>query len=167
MSLAQEANGDGAPVRAPTRAAVRAKPRSRVVRRQIPTLSSRSGIADDLEPGTPFAMPRPQRPIFPSRVFDIRDHGAIEGGDTDCTAAIAKAIKACARSGGGRVLIPPGVFLTGCIHLRSNVELHLAQGATLRFSTQPQDYLPAVFVRWSGLECYNFSPFIYARDCDN
>jgi polygalacturonase len=49
----------------------------------------------------------------------------------------------------------------------SNVNLYLEKGAVLRFSTQPADYLPVVFTRWEGIECYNYSPLIYACHCEN
>lgn len=113
----------------------------------------------------PFKMQRFRAPRFPDRVFDIRDHGAVP--QADCSAAIAAAIAMCAHSGGGRVLIPAGLWLTGPIHLQSNVELHLADGAQVRFSPEPERYLPAVFVRWGGFECFNYSPLIYAHDCSN
>ncbi|HRK32475.1 MAG TPA: glycoside hydrolase family 28 protein, partial [Tepidisphaeraceae bacterium] len=92
-----------------------------------------------------------------------REHGAKPG--QDCTRAIADAIKSAVSQGGGRVLIPEGNWLTGPIHLASNIDLHLSRGATLRFSDDPDRYLPAVFVRWAGQECYNYSPLIYARGC--
>ena len=92
---------------------------------------------------------------------------SVADGKTDCTRAIATAIAACAQAGGGRVLIPPGQWLTGPIHLHSNIDLHIARGATVRFSADPDRYLPPVLVRWGGQECLNFSPFIYANDCDN
>ena len=160
MSLAQQAEGDGA--RAGTTARQQPRRRRPPVRREIaPQPEAGPGIP------APFPMPALSNPVFSDRVFDIRDYGAVPDATTDCTAAIAKTIKACSRAGGGRVLVPPGTWLTGCIHLKSNIELHLADGATIRFSDEPKHYLPAVFVRWSGLECYNYSPFIYARDCDN
>jgi polygalacturonase len=115
----------------------------------------------------PFDMPPIQRPMFPDRVVDIRDHGAVADGKTLNTTAIANAIAACAQRGGGRVLVPAGVWLSGAIHLRSNIDLHLEKGAVLRFSTNPHDYLPVVFTRWAGFECYNYSPLIYARGCRN
>jgi polygalacturonase len=65
------------------------------------------------------------------------------------------------------VLIPPGEWLTGPIHLKSGIDLHLAEGARLRFSADPKQYLPPVFVRWGGQECFNYSPLIYARGCRN
>src|SRR5450432_78669 len=102
-------------------------------------------------------------PQFPARDFVITDFGAVAGGSNDCTAAIARAIDACAAAGGGRVVVPAGEFLTGAIHLKSNVDLHLAAtNSVLKFSTDPKAYLPVVFTRFEGTECYNFSPFIYA-----
>ncbi|WP_404338237.1 glycoside hydrolase family 28 protein [Sphingomonas sp. MMS12-HWE2-04] len=101
-------------------------------------------------------------PVFPAREFDITGHGAKGDGTTLNTAAIASAIEACSRAGGGRVLVPAGRFLTGAVHLKSNVNLHLAEGATLLFSTDPADY-PIVFTRWEGIELMNYSPLVYAR----
>ncbi|MDV3455718.1 glycoside hydrolase family 28 protein [Sphingomonas sp. HF-S4] len=105
-------------------------------------------------------------PVFPPRTFDITAHGARGDGTTLNTAAIAGAIAACAAAGGGRVLVPAGDFLTGAVHLKSNVELHVAKGATLRFSTDPAQY-PMVFTRWEGIELINYSPLIYAYKARN
>lgn len=110
-------------------------------------------------------MPQLARPVFPDRVVNIRDHGAAADGVTKNTAAFARAIQACADAGGGRVLVPAGRWFTGPIHLRSHVELHLAADAEVIFSDRPEDYLPVVLVRVGGIELYNYSPFIYARDC--
>lgn len=68
---------------------------------------------------------------------------------------------------GGSVVIPPGEWHTKKIHLKSNVNLHIAEGATLLFSAEPKDYLPAVYSSWEGLECYNYSPLIYAFGLKN
>jgi unsaturated rhamnogalacturonyl hydrolase len=76
--------------------------------------------------------------------------------------AIARAMDACVEKGGGRIVFPKGDFLTGPIRLKSNVELYVAKGATLKFSTDAKAYLPAVFTRFEGIECYNYSPLIYA-----
>ena len=100
-------------------------------------------------------------PTFPNRIFDITKFGARADGTTLNTAAIAKAIAECAKAGGGRVLVPAGTFLTGAIHLKSNVELHVSEGATLKFDTNPSSY-PMVFTRWEGMELMNYSPLIYA-----
>ena len=115
----------------------------------------------------PFDMPQLQRPVFPDRVVNITDHGATPGGEVKNTAAFAAAISALEKLGGGRVLVPAGTWLTGPIHLRSNIELHLAEGAVVKFSDVIEDYLPVVFVRGGGIEFYNYSALIYARDCQN
>ncbi len=102
-----------------------------------------------------------RRPRFPPRVFRVTDFGAVGDGTTKNTAAFAAAIAACHRSGGGHVVVPAGSFLTGAIHLLSNVDLHVTSGATILFSQDPNDDLPVVFTRWQGIELMNYSPFIY------
>ncbi len=67
----------------------------------------------------------------------------------------------------GTVEVPRGAWLTGAIHLKSDVNLHLAEGAVLRFSTDPKHYLPLVFTRWESTECMNYSPLIYAFEQTN
>jgi polygalacturonase len=110
---------------------------------------------------------RIQPPGFPERDFDITKYGAAAGGQRDCTEAIRDAVAACSAAGGGRVVVPRGVFLTGAIHLKNNVNLHVAEGATLLFSLDPKHYLPLVFTRWEGTECMNYSPLIYAFEATN
>jgi polygalacturonase len=113
----------------------------------------------------PEILRRIQAPVLPKRDFPITRYGAKPG--ADCTDAFAKAIAACAAAGGGRVVAPEGVSLSGPIHLRSNVNLHVPRGATIRFLTDPARYLPLVFTRWEGMECMNYSPFIYAFEARN
>jgi polygalacturonase len=103
-----------------------------------------------------------RRPWFPPRNFPVTGFGAVGDGTTKNTAAFAAAIAACHRSGGGHVVVPPGTFLTGAIHLLSNVDLHVESGATILFSQDPNDYLPVVFTRWQGIELMNYSPFVYS-----
>jgi polygalacturonase len=110
----------------------------------------------------PEILKRIKPPVFPRRDFDITRFGAVADGKTDCTEAFRRAIAACSRAGGGRVVVPAGSFLTGAIHLKSNVNLHVASGATIQFSQDPAKYLPLVFSRWEGMELMNYSPFIYA-----
>ncbi|HVU36771.1 MAG TPA: glycoside hydrolase family 28 protein [Opitutales bacterium] len=107
-------------------------------------------------------LARIHAPEFPARDFLITDYGAKADGSTDCTDAIRRAIEACHAAGGGRVIVPQGVFLTGAVHLLSNVNLHLDDGATLKFSADPAKYLPVVLTRFESIECLNYSPFIYA-----
>lgn len=104
-------------------------------------------------------------PEFPKRDFPITDFGAQPG--KLATDAIRSAIDACHTAGGGRVVVPAGEWLTGAIHLKSNVNLHVSAGATLKFSTNPEHYLPVVHTRWEGVEVMNYSPFIYAYEQEN
>ena len=101
-------------------------------------------------------------PVFPDRVFPVTKYGAIGDGVRDCTAAFRDAVAACVAAGGGQVLVPAGRYLSGAIHLRSRVNLHLADGATIAFSRNPDHYLPVVFTRWEGVELMNYSALIYA-----
>jgi polygalacturonase len=105
-------------------------------------------------------------PKFRDRKFNIVDFGAVGDNETDCTKAFADAIAACNAAAGGRVVVPQGEFATGAIHLRSNVNLYVAKGATIRFSRDPRAY-PLVFTRWEGTELMNFSPFVYAFEQEN
>ncbi len=107
-------------------------------------------------------LQRIQPPTFPERDFDVTQFGAKGDGLADCSVAFRKAIDECSRAGGGRVVVPKGEFLTGPIHLKSNVNLHLAEGAVIKFHRDPKRYLPLVFSRWEGVECMNYSPLIYA-----
>lgn len=115
----------------------------------------------------PSILARIKAPQFPPRDFLITNYGGRPGDDNDNTEAIRKAIEACNRAGGGRVVIPPGVFHAGAIHLKSNVNLHLSEGATLKFSPDPAKYLPVVYTRFEGTECMNYSPLIYAFEQEN
>jgi polygalacturonase len=65
------------------------------------------------------------------------------------------------------VVFPEGAFLTGAIHLKSGVNLHVPKNATLPFNRHPKLYLPLVFTRWEGTECMNYPPFIYAFEQSN
>jgi polygalacturonase len=112
----------------------------------------------------PEILARIRPPTFPVRDFPLTDFGGRGDGTSDDTGPIRAAIEACHRAGGGRVVVPPGDWLTGPIHLRSRVNLHVQAGATLRFHTDPARYLPQVFTRWEGVELMNYSPLVYAID---
>lgn len=79
--------------------------------------------------------------------------------------AVQAVVDACADAGGGVAAVPEGDWFSGAIHLKSHVRLQLDEGAVIHFSGNYRDYLPVVFTRWEGTECYNYSPLIYAKDC--
>jgi polygalacturonase len=82
----------------------------------------------------PFKMPAPELPAIPQRTDSITTYGAIGDGETLNTKAIQQTINTCADNGGGKVVIPAGLWLTAPIELKSNIELHLDEGAILLFT---------------------------------
>ncbi len=102
-------------------------------------------------------------------VFFIRDYGAIGDGTTLNTVPVQAAINACAESGGGKVIIPSGKYLTGTIILKSNVELHFERNATLMGSTHHEDYplQPLPEYRSHKDQLGGFYALIYAEGAEN
>ena len=104
-----------------------------------------------------------QKTSFPDRTYSITDFGAKPDTPLEpCHEAINLAIITCSLEGGGTVVVPEGTFYCGPITLKSNVNLHISEGATLKFDTNQNLYFPAVLTRWEGLDCYNAHPLIYA-----
>ena len=106
-------------------------------------------------------------PVFSDKVYDVTSYGAVGDGKIDCTEAFKSAIDECNKNGGGKVIVPEGSYLTGPIHLKSNVNLHISENAVVLFSKDISKYLPVVFTRWEGVECMNYSPLIYAYEQEN
>ncbi|MBB5353644.1 unsaturated rhamnogalacturonyl hydrolase [Haloferula luteola] len=130
-------------------------------------LTSSTALSALISPGWQDIDPilkRIQAPSFPNRDFTITDFGAQP--HAPATQAIRDAVEACHQAGGGRVIIPPGRWLTAAVILRSNVNLHLVQGATLEWNFDLDDY-PLVLTRFEGMDCMNYSPLIYAIDQEN
>jgi unsaturated rhamnogalacturonyl hydrolase len=115
----------------------------------------------------PSLLEKIEEPSFPYRTFPVTDFGAVADDELPDGEAIRKAIRACHKAGGGTVLVKGGTFRSGAIHLLSNVNLHVAEGTTIQFSTDPEDYLPLVRTRYEGSELKNISPLIYAFEQEN
>ena len=96
-------------------------------------------------------MPQVERPTIPVRAVDIRDFGGVGDGFTLNSEAFAKAIDALTEVGGGRLVVPTGVWLTGPITLRDNIDLHIRPDAVLLFSTD-RDLYPIVETVFEGLD---------------
>jgi polygalacturonase len=123
--------------------------------------------AETLKIDAPFDMPALTVPAFADKSFDITNYNAVGDAKTINTKAFANAIAACSKAGGGKVIVPAGKWLTGPIHFKSNVNLHISEGAEVLFSTDFNAYLPVVLSRYEGIELYNYSPCIYANGCEN
>ncbi len=111
----------------------------------------------------PFEMPEIALPEFPERALNVTDFGAIGNGLTMNTTAINNAIKACSQSGGGTVIIPRGLWLTGPLELANNVNLHLQNGALVIFSPNRSDY-PIINLPGKGFTTH---PLIYGEKLEN
>ena len=110
----------------------------------------------------PFPMPQLSRPVIP----DVKVTVKLSKRGMN-TKSIQTAIDKLARRGGGTVVIPAGTWQTGRIEVKSNINLHISEGATLQFSGLIKDYLPVVFTRDEGIEIYSLGAFIYAHDAEN
>ncbi|MDE5749281.1 MAG: glycoside hydrolase family 28 protein, partial [Duncaniella sp.] len=106
-----------------------------------------------------------EAPAFPDRTLNITRTGARRG--RPATSAIQKAIDRISAQGGGIVIVPEGEWLTGRIELKSNVNLHLDDGAVLVFSGEIADYLPAVASRYEGTDIRSLGAMIYANGAEN
>ena len=116
----------------------------------------------------PSILKKIKAPKFSDKEFLITKYGTVADQVTNNKHAFDQAILDCSKAGGGKIIIPKGnYFVKGPIHLKSNVNLHLEKDAVIKFSTDPDDYLPVVFTRWEGMECYNYSPLIYALGQEN
>ena len=125
--------------------------------------------ADDLLRVTsdlPFTMRRIELPRIPARSVDVTQFGAVGDGLTLNTTAFAKAIEDCAGKGGGRVVVPRGIWLTGPIQLKSNIELHVERDAVVLFSTRVDDY-PLLRTTWEGSPAVRRMSPLYGSQLEN
>ena len=125
-----------------------------------------SVIDKDVYSGIPFEMDKVKQPSFPALEVNIKDFGAFPDGITLNTEAINKAIREVSEKGGGTVVIPEGLWLTGPIELLSNVNLHLKQNALVLFSADHTLY-PIITTSFEGWETKRCQSPIYARGAEN
>jgi len=125
-----------------------------------------TGQADNLYKDIEFKMPRVQEPIIPSHTVSISDFGAINGGQVLCTQAFAQAIDALSKKGGGKVIVPRGIWLTGPITLKSNIEIYTESCAMIVFSTDKSLY-PLVETNFEGFNTYRCTSPINGRNLEN
>lgn len=116
--------------------------------------------------GVEFEMPLVQEPVIPGNSVSIVDFGAISGGEVLNSKAFADAIAAVSENGGGKVIIPAGIWLTGPIILKSNLELFTEAGALVIFSTN-KDLYPLIETSFEGLNTWRCISPIYGKNIEN
>lgn len=114
----------------------------------------------------PFEMTELKRPIFPDYRVSVDEFGGVPDGVTLNTEAFASAMSALASRGGGSLIVPSGIWLTGPIEFRSNVNLHLEKGAVIIFSPD-YDLYPLVRTSFEGLETYRCQSPVSGRNLEN
>ena len=120
----------------------------------------------ELYQNLPFEMPEVKAPVFPDKNVNLINFGAVGDGRTLCTEAFGKAINALAEQGGGHLIVPTGVWFTGPIVLKSNIDLHLEKGAVILFSPDV-DLYPLVETVFEGLDTRRCQSPISGRNLEN
>ena len=114
----------------------------------------------------PFAMPEVSAPVFPDRDVRLSDFDAVGDGQHLCTRSFARAIETLSSLGGGRLVVPRGVWLTGPIVLMSNIDLHLEKGAVIQFAAD-EDLYPIISTSFEGLDTRRCQSPISANGATN
>ena len=123
-------------------------------------------IDEKLYENLPFSMPKVQQPVFSNYTVNVTDFGAKSGGVFLNTEAINKAIKAVNAKGGGKVIIPEGLWLTGPIELLSNVNLYTEENCLVLFTDDFEAY-PIIETSFEGLETKRCQSPIFAKNAEN
>jgi polygalacturonase len=130
------------------------------------SIQAQKNKTTDVYPDIEFKMSKVEEPQIPNNTVNIKDFGAVNGGYTLNTKAFADAIDAVSKKGGGKVVIPPGIWLTGPIILKSNIELHAETGALIKFSTDKSLY-PIIETSFEGLNTWRCISPIYGKNLEN
>uniref|UniRef100_A0AAU6WL43 Pectate lyase superfamily protein domain-containing protein n=1 Tax=Chryseobacterium endophyticum TaxID=1854762 RepID=A0AAU6WL43_9FLAO len=131
-------------------------------------LFSTQGFAQniDLYKNIEFKMSKVAETSFPAKRVFLTEFGGVPGGTVKNTEAFRKAIDALSKKGGGRLVVPRGMWLTGPIELKSNINLHVEEGAFIVFSKDKNDY-PLVDVSFEGLNTIRCQSPISAKNATN
>lgn len=125
-----------------------------------------SVIDEGVYEGLPFEMQQVEQPVFPEYSVNITDFGAVADGKTLNTEAINNAIKDVNSKGGGKVVVPAGLWLTGPIELKSNVNLYTEQNSLILFTDDFNAY-PILETSFEGLETRRCQSPISAWNAEN
>ena len=114
----------------------------------------------------PFQMPEVSAPMIPAYTVNLKKFGAVGDGVTLNTKAFEKAIAALEKKGGGHLVVPAGVWFTGPIVLKSNIDLHLEVGAVIQFSGDESLY-PIIQTSFEGLDTRRCQSPLSANGAEN
>lgn len=117
---------------------------------------------DDIE----FKMAKVKEPKIPKNTVNLKDFGAVNGGYVLNTKAFEDAINALSKKGGGKLIIPPGIWLTGPIILKSKIELHAETGALIKFSPDKSLY-PIIETSFEGLNTWRCISPLYGKNLED
>lgn len=123
-------------------------------------------VDDTIYEGIEFDMPKVLEPTFANLSVSIVDFGAVGDGQTLNSQAFADAIQAVSEKGGGRIVVPRGIWLTGPIVLKSNINIYTESGALVVFSKDKNQY-PLVESNFEGLTTVRCLSPIYGKDLEN
>ena len=121
---------------------------------------------EEIYTNLPFAMPKVEAPRFPDLKVLLPDFGAVGNGVELCTEAFEKAIETLSSRGGGHLIVPAGIWLTGPIVLKSNIDLHIEKGAVVLFSPDVELY-PLVETVFEGLDTRRCQSPVSGRNLTN
>jgi polygalacturonase len=113
-----------------------------------------------------FKMPKVNEPRIPKNTVNLKDFGAVNGGYVLNTKAFEDAINALSSKGGGKLIIPPGIWLTGPIILKSKIELHAQTGALIKFSPDKSLY-PIIETSFEGLNTWRCISPLYGKNLED
>lgn len=124
--------------------------------------SKSNGTYDNIE----FKMAKVNEPKIPKNTVNLKDFGAVNGGYVLNTKAFEDAINALSKKGGGKLIIPPGIWLTGPIILKSKIELHAQTGALIKFSPDKSLY-PIIETSFEGLNTWRCISPLYGKNLED
>lgn len=130
------------------------------------TLFSKNNKYGYLYQNLPFKMSEVQEPVIPDFEISISNYGGVGDGITVNTKAFKTSIDALSSKGGGKLVIPAGVWFTGPIELKSNINLHLEKGAIILFSPN-FDLYPLVNTSFEGLNTRRCQSPIFGKNLEN
>ena len=120
----------------------------------------------DIYKNIEFKMPQVAETSFAANIVSITQYGGVAGGNVKNTEAFKKAIEDLSKKGGGKLVVPRGMWLTGPIELKSNINLHIEEGAMIILSKDKNDY-PLVDVSFEGLNTTRTASPISAKNAQN